>query len=585
MSTFRNQIDEIKSKIKISDILSKHVKLEQRGNDKWCLCFFHKEKTASMKISDELCSYYCFGCGTKGDVFTFYTDYLNYSFNDALKELGKKTGVEIRYSSSNNNSENYKKLYEILDISSRWFENNLFIDENKKVLDYLINRKISKKTIKEFKLGYSNNSSSTLYKYLKNKSISDNDLFKIGLIKKDKNEKIRDFFYKRLIFPIHDINNKVVGFGARTLENSNPKYINSSESDLFKKGRILYNLNQAKEHSRKKRNLLVCEGFMDVIALYEHGIKSVVAPLGTSLTIEQLILLWKYCKVPTLMFDGDLAGKKASIKSALLALKNLNPNYSLNFNELSDGNDPDSYINKYSKKEFANLLKQPKDLSNFIFDHAKNSFPYNTPDQKIILDKYIDDITDQIENSKVKFFYKKEFKNKLFNFFRNYNPSKFLRKDDKLKQKINNLVNLEIFSFIATYINHESLRKDLVEDFSKLLIENDVLKKTIDVIISPDKINLPSSKFSDSILDENILEIINKALNVKIYRLFPYSSPKYSSKTAILDIKNALKIIESRLSNSIEFDKSYKVYKSESEILNWEELKNISYDIISEEQK
>ena len=421
----------------------------------------------------------------------------------------------------------------------------------------------------------------TLYHYLKEKSFEDNDLINAGLFKFDKNKILRDFFYKRLMFPIKNINKKVIGFGARSLDNSIPKYINSPESNIFKKGNILFNLDKAKEHARKKNNLLICEGYMDVISLYEKGIKSVVAPLGTAMTIEQLLLSWKSCKIPTLMFDGDIAGKKASIKSALLALKNLNPNYSINFLELPEEDDPDSYINNHSKNEFINFLMKPKNLSNFIFDHAKNSFEYTTPDQKIVFDKYFDDITNLIIDKKVKFFYKRDFKNKLFNFFKYINTKNNNYKDQELSKKINNLIDKELFSFIATYINHKSIRCDLVEELTRLKIDNKLIKKCFDEIVVPEKISINSSLFKNSINDGETIKIIEKSLSIEIYKLFPYSDQKYSSRQALFDVKNSLKIIESKLLNSIELDKSYKVYKSKSELLNWEELKNISYDIIS----
>ena len=160
------------------------------------------------------------------------------------------------------------------------------------------------------------------------------------------------------MFPIINNYSKIVGFGGRTIENIEPKYINSAEGNFFKKRKLLFNLENAKKIARKKNNLLICEGYMDVISLADKGIKSVVAPLGTSMTEEQLLLAWRTCKIPTIMFDGDIAGKKASIKSALLALKFIKPGYSLNFLELPDKEDPDSFINKLNKNDFVNFLKK-----------------------------------------------------------------------------------------------------------------------------------------------------------------------------------------------------------------------------------
>ena len=584
MTSLRDQIDEIKSKIKLSEELSKHIQLVPKGNDLWSLCFFHNEKTPSMKINDELSSYYCFGCGAKGDLITFYTDYLNYSFKDALKELAGKAGIRLNFDSNLKNLDivKRKKIYEIFQLASEWFHKNLYLKENVKSLKYFKKRNISENTIKFFKLGYSSSSSFSLFEYLKKRSFSEKDLLETSLFKEDKNKNIRDFFYKRLIFPICDTNSRVIAFGARSLDESEPKYINSSESDFFKKRNLLYNLNKAKIIARKKKNLLICEGYMDVISLSDKDINSVVSPLGTAITQEQLMLAWKVCKIPTIMFDGDLAGKKASIKSALLALKLLKPGFSLQFLEMSKNEDPDSLINNLSKKEFINFLKSPKTLSDYIFDYARESFNYQTPDQKIIFDKYFDDISNLIQNKKVKFFYKNEFKNKLFYFFSNKKTKTINRKDQRLNDKVKNLAYKELLSFIGCYINHPSIRIDLIEDISNMDFFDPPLMDCFKELSKKEKLHLSSNDLINSINNEKVLNIMDKSLNIGIYQLFPYSSSSYNSQEALIEIKKSLKIIETRLSNSAELDKSIKDFKSEKTLLKWKELKKLSYDYISE---
>ena len=586
MTSLRDQIDEIKSKIKLSDELSKHIQISMRGNDPWCLCFFHNEKTPSMKINDDLSSYYCFGCGAKGDVISFYTDYLNYSFNDAVKELGGKVGININLKRNflNKDEENKsKKIFNIYEDACNWYSSNIFLKENITILEYLKKRKISHDTIKSFKIGYSSNKQISLFDFLINKSYSEFDLLQTNLFKRNKNNKLRDFFYKRLMFPITNNSSKVIGFGGRSIANMEPKYINSSESGFFKKRNILYNLDNAKKIARKKNNLLICEGYMDVISLADKGINSVVAPLGTSMTNDQLLLAWKICKIPTIMFDGDLAGKKASIKSALLALKYIKPGFSLQFLEIPKDEDPDSLINKLSKNEFIKFLKNPKDLSTFVFDYAKNSFKHKTPDQKIIFDKYFDDITNLIEDKKVRFFYKREFKNKLFNFFKvknNNNPN--LIDSEKLNNKIKNLKEKEYLSFIASYINHPSIRMDVIEDFTRISYDNSDLLGCFSEISKNDKIKLSKEDLIASISNQKIQSIISKSLNTEIYKLFPYSSALFNSRDALSEIKKSIKIIDTRLSNFIELDKSIKDLESEATLLKWNEFKKLSYDYISE---
>ena len=215
IASFKDQIEEIKSNLNISEEISKHVKIITKGNDKWSLCFFHNEKTPSMKINDEMNSYYCFGCGAKGDIISFYTDYLKYSFNDALKELANKAGIKLNY--EKNFEENNNKInQDILEAAANWFHNNLFLEENKNILFYLKKRNLTKQTIIKFKLGYSSNKKIKLLDYLKNIPFNKEDITKSNLFKISNNN-FKEFFYNRLIFPIKDYKSNVIAFGGRTL--------------------------------------------------------------------------------------------------------------------------------------------------------------------------------------------------------------------------------------------------------------------------------------------------------------------------------------------------------------------------------
>ena len=375
MSFSKNDLEIIKSKIKLSSEIEKKVKVTKKGNDYWCCCPFHEEKTPSCKINDDLGSYYCFGCGAKGDIFTIYTDLYNFSFPDAVKELSQKVGIKIKEYNSKQNKED-EIIFNILELTTNWFQNNLLNNEN--CQKYLKNRSISPNTIKDFRIGYSYNSKSSLYSFLKDNNYKDQDIFKSNVVKKDDKDKIKDFFYKRLIFPIANEQNKIVGFGGRVLDNTNPKYINSPDSHFFKKRSILYNLNRAKKNVRLKKNILICEGYMDVISLYEKDIKTAVAPLGTAFTESQLFLSWKYVNKPTVMFDGDNAGQRASYKCALMAIQYLSPEKYLQFIKLPKDYDPDSFINNFSIKKFIEILKKPIPIVDFIFDQSSSIIALRT---------------------------------------------------------------------------------------------------------------------------------------------------------------------------------------------------------------
>lgn len=252
MSFSKIDLEKIKNKILLSREIEKKTQLTKKGKDYWCCCPFHEEKTPSCKINDDLGSFYCFGCSARGDIFTLYTDLYNYSFQDAVKELAQKAGINIEF-------KDYKKtkqenvVNEILKLSCEWFQHNLYDQDALHCREYLKSRNLSTDTISKFKLGYSFHSKSTLFEYLKTKSFKEEEIIKSTVVKIDKNNKPKDYFYKRLIFPIMDERDHVVGFGGRALDSSNPKYINSPESYFFHKRNLLYNLVNAKKCSTKKK--------------------------------------------------------------------------------------------------------------------------------------------------------------------------------------------------------------------------------------------------------------------------------------------------------------------------------------------
>ncbi|MBT5213862.1 MAG: DNA primase, partial [Pelagibacteraceae bacterium] len=455
-----NKIDleNIKSKIPISSELEKKTKIVKKGKDVWCCCPFHNEKTPSCKINDDLGNFYCFGCGAKGDIFTIYQDLFNYTFLDAVKELSERAGVKINFN-NNSYSKQDNNILKILDTATKWFENNLS-SENNECTKYLEKRQLSKETVKSFKLGYSFSSQGSLYQHLKDLSFQDKEILKSNVVKKDNNNKFRDFFYKRLIFPISNIQGNVVGFGGRVLDNSNPKYINSPESNHFKKREMLYNLNLAKNVARQKKNLLICEGYMDVISLYQNNIKSVVAPLGTSFTEEQLKLSWRFTDKPTIMFDGDEAGKRASYKAAIMSLPYLLPNKSLQFISLPNNTDPDTYLINHKINNLINLLKNPINLVSYIFNVSSGGVSLNNADQKISYDKYLDDLIESIKDKKIQYFYKSEFKSMFFNKLRGSSSKTKLQ---TIPKKITSLKRKQIYSFIVSAINHPKVRSQIIE--------------------------------------------------------------------------------------------------------------------------
>jgi len=581
MAFSKYDLDAIKSKLSLSREIEKKTKVIKKGKDTWCCCLFHDEKTPSLKINDDLGSYYCFGCGAKGDIFSLYTDLYNYSFLDAVKELSQKAGVNINFQ-DNQSPFQHNNIDKILELSSKWFEDNLHNYSSNVCQEYLQKRNLKLDTIKFFRLGYSYNPKTSLYKFLKSFSFKDEELLKSNIVKYDNNKKIRDFFYKRLMFPITNLQGRVVGFGGRVVDNSNPKYINSPESSFFQKRHLLYNLKSAKETARKKKNLLICEGYMDVITLYQYGIQSIVAPLGTAFTEDQLNLAWQYSYKPTIMFDGDSAGLRASYKAAIMSLPFLTPKKFLQFVLLPNNLDPDNYLNTYSFGKLVKLLKKPISLVKFIFQHSSNTLVLNNADDKIIFDKYLDDIVLKIKDQKVKYFYKNEFKNLFFKRLRGSN------KPDNNSLSLPNpssLIDKQILSFIAVILNHQTVREDVIH----LLKNADFLdKKHRQLIIYLENAKLKnqtSEEIINNCKDSGYRQILNKSLEIQITQLFPFASIKYNSQQAKLDIEDSVKNINTRLLNLKKINKSLDTFVSEANSLNWDELQKINQEIQSGEAK
>ena len=534
MSFSKNDLDLIKSKTNLVSEFEKKTKVIRKGKDYWCCCPFHDEKTPSCKINNDLGSYYCFGCGAKGDIFTIYTELYNFSFPDAVRELANIAGIKISTQNFEKNKEE-SKIYKILEISTKWFEQNLLHSQDCK--NYLSKRSLSEETIKFFRIGYSYNPSTSLYLFLRKNNFDDKDILKTNLVKIDNNKKIRDFFYKRLIFPILNEQNKIVGFGGRVLDNSNPKYINSPESNFFKKRNLLFNLNNSKTNIRKKNNMLICEGYMDVISLHNKNIKTAVAPLGTALTENQLFLAWKYVNKPTIMFDGDNSGVRASYKSALMALQHLSPNKFLQFIKLPKDSDPDSLLNNYSIDQFINILKNPIQIVNFIFDEASSTIDLTNADNKISFDKFLDDLVNSIKDTKIKYFYKNEFKNLFFKKLKNqnnrnlYNPK---NSNISLKDK-------QIYSFLTAYLVHDKLRKKIYDILNDSLLLDESKIDFLNFFHHSKNSELKLKEIKNLNFPPKSYDVYKKTLEKGIFQLFPYTNSNYEEENVINDIQESIK--------------------------------------------
>ena len=409
-------ISEIKGRLKVSDVVRRSVKLTQRGVEFVGLSPFKNEKTPSFTVNDQKEFYHCFSTSEHGDIFSFIMKTKGLTYPEAIETLARQAGLDPEKGKIKDNNYNEQinlNLFKLIDEAKNFYIENLKISNIPKL--YLDKRDVNKEIISKFEIGYANNKNNDLFNFLKSKGYEVADILKLGLIKKSKykENEYYDFFRNRLIFPIKDYRSRVIAFGGRELDNSEIKYINSSDSIIFKKSFNLYNINLAIEEKRNLDELYLVEGYMDAVSLYQDGFKTVVAPLGSAVTKFQLEAMWRYCKCPSIIFDGDEAGQKAALRAARLSLPLLKPEYSLKICILPNNTDPDDYLKQNSEGDFKRLLNKSQSLSDFIWNSEYNNSDISTPEQKAGFEKKIISITNEITDKTIADYYKKYFNDKI----------------------------------------------------------------------------------------------------------------------------------------------------------------------------
>ena len=395
-------IEEVRMKNDIVDVISQYVRLTRKGSSYFGLCPFHNEKTPSFSVTPSKQMYYCFGCGAGGNVFNFVMEYENYSFGEALSHLAERAGVElpkIEYSkAAREKAERRATLLEINKTAAQYFYYQLRRENGKAAYEYLTGRGLSEETIKKFGLGYSDKYSDDLYKYLKSKNYSDELLRESGLFNIDERHGMYDKFWNRVIFPIMDVNNRVIGFGGRVMGDAKPKYLNSPETQIFDKSRNLYGLNVAR--TTRKNYLILCEGYMDVISMHQAGFTNAVASLGTALTSGHASLVKRYTQEVLLLYDSDEAGVKAALR-AIPILREAGVNSRVV--NLRPHKDPDEFIKTEGAEAFEKRLEAATDSFMFRVGIAAGEFPMEEPQgQNRFFDRcaqYLLELSDELERN------------------------------------------------------------------------------------------------------------------------------------------------------------------------------------------
>ncbi len=396
-------LDEIRARVPLAGVVGRRVKLTRRGREHSGLCPFHNEKTPSFTVSEEKGFYHCFGCGAHGDAIGFVMRMEGLSFPEAVERLAGEAGLQVPQASPEDRAAARRRadLYDVVEAAAVWFEKRLAGPEGAAARAYLEGRGLRAETIAAFRLGYAPDQRGQLRAALNAGGMDNAQLAEAGLIKlgEDPNHIPRDYFFNRIIFPITDRRGRAIAFGGRALGESRAKYLNSPETPLFHKGRVLYNLARARQAAHDTGELIVCEGYMDVIAIGQAGFPAAVAPLGTAITEEQIAELWRLTDEPVLCLDGDQAGRRAGFRAAERALGLLQPGRSLRFAALPTGEDPDSLVQGQGAAALRAVLSGARPLSELLWLMETDGRRLDTPERQAALiaalDKRIRGIPDE----------------------------------------------------------------------------------------------------------------------------------------------------------------------------------------------
>ena len=470
----RSYIEEIRNRLKVSDVVRLKVNLKKRGKEFIGLSPFKNEKTPSFTVNDEKGFYHCFSTGEHGNIFDFLMKLDNVNFGEAVKTLAQRAGMQpYRFTKEDEKIEKENlKIQKLFEVFFKQCKEDLFNQYKDSHLKYLIDRGLSVETINYFKLGFCENSKK-IQNILFEHGYTADELLKSGMYyKKDDNEELVNRFKNRIIFPIQNYYNNFIGCGGRTvLSNALAKYINSPETDYFKKGFNLYNLNNAKKESLNSNNLILVEGYMDVVSLFNKGVKNVAATLGTAITTSQINLAWKNFDKIIICFDGDQSGIDASYRAAERILKILKPGKDVYFAKIPNGQDPDDFVNQFGKQGFSELINQSKDLVDIIFSHNAINVNKSKPTDIALLEKKLFNLAEEIEDLTSKKYIKNSFKNKIFeNIIRKKNQNIQSREEIKrasVRLMFSKEEILEL-SLINLILNYPEFSESKIEDISLL---------------------------------------------------------------------------------------------------------------------
>ena len=538
----KEYLDEIKLRLKVSQIVGKTVQLKKKGKEFIGLSPFKNEKSPSFTVNDEKEFYHCFSSGEHGNIFDFLMKTKSIGFGEAVRNLAAEAGMQpYRFSNFDHKKDLRFQTYKnILKEYSNYFYQQLFVSDNKEAAEYLFNRGLNKNTIEDFQLGYvpwKNNFYGELLKKYSEEEINLTGLY----YKNDKSGKYIDRFNSRVIFPVNNITGETIAFGGRIIrEGKLAKYINSPETEFYKKGNMIFNLDKAKDSRSETDEVLIVEGYMDVVSVYSSGIKNVIANSGTALTERQISLIWKFFSNPIICLDGDESGQKAALRIAEKLFPLINENNKIYFSVMPDGADPDDYIKQKGKDGLLTLLKEKEIIQSFIWNYNLSKINQNNPYEISKFEKEIKSLSYSIQDETLKKYVLEDFLERIKKLTpiqtsrRDYKYTPYKKKKDYqvlketklLHQKRKDLSRIQIieFSILFIILNYLDIASKKLEDLSELNFlaeKNENLKKEITTYLIEgndketinEKINISYDKIIKAINENSNIQIIIKNKN------------------------------------------------------------------------
>ena len=532
----KEYLDEIKLRLKVSQVVGKTVQLKKRGKEFIGLSPFKNEKSPSFTVNDEKEFYHCFSSGEHGNIFDFFMKTKSVGFGEAVRTLAAEAGMQpYRFSNFDKKKDlRYQTYKNIFNDYTNYFHQQLFESNNQEALEYLLKRGLKKNIIEEFKLGYvpwKNNFYEDLFKNYSEEEINLTGLY----YKSDKTGKYIDRFNSRIIFPVNNLTGDTIALGGRIIrEGKLAKYINSPETEFYKKGNMIFNLDKAKNLRSETDEVLIVEGYMDVVSVYASGFKNVIANSGTALTEKQISLIWKFFSNPIICLDGDDSGRRAALRIAEKLFPLIDEKNKIYFSILPDGKDPDDYIKQKGKDGLLNLLKDKDIIQSFIWNYHLNLIDQNNPYEISKLEKEIKKITYSIQDETLKKYLLEDFLEKFKkltpiqtsrqdfgNFsFKKKRDYQILKETKILHQKKKDLSKIQIieFSILFIILNYLQIASNKLEELSEIefiSVKNENLKSIIVTSLAEgndkEAINHKISSGYDKIIEE-----INENSNIQI---------------------------------------------------------------------